>query len=35
MLVYRGEKRGLALPAMRSLHWAKRYFEKAYLRRFK
>jgi len=35
MLVYRGEKRGLALPAMRSLHWAKKYFEKAYLRRFR
>jgi sulfide:quinone oxidoreductase len=34
MLVYRGEKRGFALPAMRSLHWAKRYFEKAYLRHF-
>jgi sulfide:quinone oxidoreductase len=34
MLVYRGEKRGFALPAMRSLHWVKRYFEKAYLRRF-
>lgn len=32
MLVYRGEKRSLALPSMRSLHWAKRYFEKAYLR---
>ncbi len=32
MLVYRGENRGFALPAMRSLHWAKRYFEKAYLR---
>jgi sulfide:quinone oxidoreductase len=34
MLVYRGEKRGLALPAMRSLHWAKSFFEKSYLRRF-
>jgi len=32
MLVYRGEKRSLALPSMRSLHWAKRYFERAYLR---
>ncbi|NND58462.1 MAG: FAD-dependent oxidoreductase [Xanthomonadales bacterium] len=32
MLVYRGEKRSLALPSMRPLHWAKRYFEKAYLR---
>jgi sulfide:quinone oxidoreductase len=35
MLVYRGEKRSLALPSMRSLHWAKRYFEKTYLRRFR
>jgi len=35
MLVYRGEKRGLALPAMKSLHWAKKYFEKAYLRHFR
>jgi len=32
MLVYRGEKRNLALPSMRALHWAKRYFETAYLR---
>jgi sulfide:quinone oxidoreductase len=32
MLVYRGEKRNLALPSMRPLHWAKRYFEMAYLR---
>ncbi len=32
MLVYRGEKRNLALPSMRPLHWAKRYFETAYLR---
>jgi hypothetical protein len=30
--VYRGEKRNLALPSMRPLHWAKRYFEMAYLR---
>jgi len=35
MLVYRGEKRSLALPSMRSLHWAKKYFEKTYLRHFK
>ena len=34
MLVYRGEKRGMALPAMRPLHWAKSAFEKAYLRKF-
>lgn len=32
MLVYRGENRGFALPSMRPLHWAKKYFEKAYLR---
>ena len=35
ILVYRGEKRGLALPAMRPLHWAKRSFERAYLRHFR
>jgi len=35
MLVYRGEKRGLASPAMKSVHWAKKYFEKAYLRHFR
>ena len=35
MLIYRGEKRGMALPSMRPLHWAKRSFEKAYLRRFR
>lgn len=34
ILVYRGEKRGMALPAMRPLHWAKSAFEKAYLRKF-
>jgi len=32
ILVYRGEKRGLALPGMRPLHWAKRSFEKQWLR---
>ena len=35
ILVYRGEKRGLALPSMRPLHWAKRSFEKMYLRHFR
>jgi sulfide:quinone oxidoreductase len=35
MLVYRGEKRSMALPSMRPLHWAKRYFEKSYLRHFR
>ena len=34
MLVYRGEKRSMALPAMKPLHWAKKYFEKTYLRHF-
>jgi hypothetical protein len=32
MLVYRGEQRSMALPAMKPLHWAKKYFEKSYLR---
>ncbi len=35
MLVYRGEKRSMALPSMRPLHWAKMYFEKSYLSHFK
>ena len=35
MLVYRGERRSMALPAMKPLHWAKKYFEKAYLRHFR
>jgi sulfide:quinone oxidoreductase len=35
MLVYRGERRSLTLPSMRSLHWAKKYFEKTYLRHFR
>lgn len=35
ILIYRGEKRGLALPSMRPLHWAKRSFEKMYLRRLR
>jgi sulfide:quinone oxidoreductase len=35
ILVYRGEKRGMALPSMRPLHWTKRLFEKIYLRRLK
>ena len=35
ILVYRGEKRNLALPSMRPLHWAKSYFEKSYLRHFR
>lgn len=32
ILVYRGEKRNLALPSMRALHWTKRVFERLYLR---
>jgi sulfide:quinone oxidoreductase len=32
ILVYRGEKRSMALPSMRPLHWAKSFFEKTYLR---
>jgi len=32
ILVYRGEKRNLALPSMRALHWTKRMFERIYLR---
>ena len=32
ILVYRGEKRSLALPSMRALHWTKRIFERIYLR---
>ena len=35
ILVYRGEKRGMALPANRPLHWVKRAFEKTYLRRLR
>jgi sulfide:quinone oxidoreductase len=35
MLVYRGERRSMALPAMKPLHWAKKYFEKTYLRHFR
>ena len=35
ILVYRGEKRGLALPPMRALHWTKRLFERMYLRRLR
>ena len=32
MLVYRGENRGIVLPAMRVMHWAKSWFEKIYLK---
>jgi sulfide:quinone oxidoreductase len=32
ILVYRDEKRSVVLPALRAMHWAKRYFEKHYLK---
>ncbi len=32
ILVYRSEKRGIVLPAMKPMHWAKSLFEKLYLR---
>jgi sulfide:quinone oxidoreductase len=35
ILVYRDEKRSLVLPSMRLFHWAKRYFERHYLRAFR
>jgi sulfide:quinone oxidoreductase len=33
ILVYRDPKRGVVLPPLRPMHWAKRYFEKLYLSR--
>jgi len=35
MLVVRTPERNLVLPAMRPLHWAKRGFEKLYLRKYR
>ncbi|MEW6706419.1 MAG: FAD-dependent oxidoreductase [Pseudomonadota bacterium] len=35
MLVLRTPRRNLVLPAMRPLHWAKRGFEKLYLRKYR
>ncbi len=35
ILVYRDEKRAWLLPAARIFHWAKRYFERHYLRAFR
>jgi sulfide:quinone oxidoreductase len=35
MLVARTEKRNLVLPQMLPLHWAKRYFEWMYLRKYR
>ncbi|WP_153117445.1 NAD(P)/FAD-dependent oxidoreductase [Rhodocyclus tenuis] len=35
MLIYRDAKRGWVLPSSRVFHWAKRYFERHYLRVFR
>ncbi len=35
ILVYRDEKRALVLPPCRLFHWAKRFFEWQYLRRYR
>ena len=35
ILVYRDEKRALMLPSCRLMHWAKRFFEWVYLRRYR
>ncbi len=35
MLVFRTEERNFILPPMLPLHWAKRYFERAYLRKYR
>jgi len=35
MLVARTEKRNFVLPSMLPLHWAKRYFERLYLRKYR
>ena len=35
MLVYRGEKRNLALPRTRAFHWLKQRFEARYLKRYR
>ena len=35
MLVSRTEKRNFILPPMRPLHWAKRFFEWMYLRKYR
>lgn len=34
MLIYRTERRAVILPPLRVFHWAKRAFERAYLRRY-
>jgi sulfide:quinone oxidoreductase len=35
ILVYRDEKRSLLLPSLKLFHWAKRYFERHYLKAFR
>jgi sulfide:quinone oxidoreductase len=35
ILVFRDEKRSISLPKMRVFHWAKRYFERHYLRAYR
>ncbi|MDO9224905.1 MAG: FAD-dependent oxidoreductase [Pseudomonadota bacterium] len=35
ILVYRDEKRSLLFPSLRLFHWAKRYFERKYLKAFR
>ncbi|MDD5389975.1 MAG: FAD-dependent oxidoreductase [Gallionellaceae bacterium] len=35
ILVYRDEKRSLLFPSLRLFHWAKRFFERHYLRAFR
>ncbi|MBK6742167.1 MAG: FAD-dependent oxidoreductase [Hydrogenophilales bacterium] len=35
ILVYRDEKRSLLFPSLRLFHWAKRYFERHYLKLFR
>lgn len=35
ILVFRNEKRALVLPPCRLFHWAKRFFERLYLRRYR
>ena len=35
MLVTRTEKRSFMLPPMLPMHWAKRYFEWMYLRKYR
>ncbi|HND14551.1 MAG TPA: hypothetical protein PLN78_06200, partial [Pseudomonadales bacterium] len=34
-LVWRTERRNLMLPSMRAMHWAKRFFERLYLAKYR